>query len=824
MFGRKLPGLLLSGRPGTKEQKELKTALIQGFYLGDVLVEPLKGLVTDRGEPRHVRPKAVEVLLHLAARPGDVVTHEELLKDIWGASDTGHEVLSHAVSELRHALDDHIDDPKFVQTLRGRGYRLAVDPCLPQDRVADAKTESNDGSKDLPLFAELSRRGVVQAGLAYLLVGWLLIQIGDATFSKLSMLPWWSAPFLTILVIIGFPIALVLAWFLEYAEGRWYVDPGHETKPPTRSSRTTYMAVVGALAVAAVGLSVYRMNAEDDSLFGTDPGELIAGKSFRPDIELPIRDNSIAVLPFLNIDGGPDTKIFADGLSEDVRDQLARVPGLHVSSRRDSWSLPVDASSQDVRDRLRVAYYLQGSVRLDGQALRVVVELVDSLDGSIILPRSFEDMLDDIFLIQEQITRLTVASLRVALPSQTQTILTINEDKPSLDAYVLYRNGKAASELPITNETTASAVDYFEAALAVDPDYAAAHAEICRAYVSGYLSNDDASLIARAETACAAAVATNANIDLVYDALGELHRVTGRIAAAEIAYDQALEINENDVRAMQGLAEVYRWQERLEDAEEMHHRSIDLQPGNWRSINSLGGFLFGTGRYSEAAEQYNQVVFLDRENWQGHGNLGTSLMMAGDFEQAIPSLQRALEIEPRQTYYSNLGVIYYYLGRFVESVATHRQAIAMAPEDSSVWLNLGDALQFSSEPDQAREAFEKAAELAAVHLDVNPREAAFMLDLAWAEAMLGDTERSGELIRQAIRIAPSYPYGYYYLALLKTRLGDKEAALDALDAAIDKGYSKAMLAAEPYLIDLTEEDRFVALFQNTSDEKEREQQ
>jgi tetratricopeptide (TPR) repeat protein len=742
------------------------------------------------------------------------VTHEELLGDIWGDSDASHEPLSHAVSELRQALDEHHDNPKFIQTMRGRGYRLAVDPCLKKDRVAESAV---DESENLPIFAELSRRGVVQAGLAYLVVGWLLIQIGDATFSKLAMLPWWSAPFLTILVIIGFPIALVLAWFLEFAEGRWYLDPGHETKPPTKSSRSTYVAVVGALAVAAVGLTIYRMNAEDDSLFGVDPAVQIAGESFRPDIELPILDNSIAVLPFLNIDSSPETQIFADGLSDDVRDQLARVPGLHVSSRRDSWSLPVDASSQDVRYRLRVAYYLQGSVRLDGQALRVVVELVNSLDGSIILPRSFEDMLDDIFLIQEQITRLTVASLRVALPSETQTILTINEDKPSLDAYVLYRKGKAISELPITDETMASAIGYFQAALAVDPDYAAAHAEICRAYVSGYESLLETGLIEKAESACAAAIATNANIDLVYDALGKLHRVTGKNREAEIAYNRALEINGRDVRAMQGLAQVYRRQERLQESEEMHHRSIDLQPGNWRSISDLGGFLFGTGRYSEAADQYRQVVFLDRENWQGHGNLGTSLMMAGDFKRAIPALQTSIEIEPRRRFYSNLGIIYYYLGRFDESVSTHRLAVAMAPEDSSVWLNLGDALHFSSEPDQAAAAFEKAAELAAVHLGVNPNEEALLLDLAWAQAMLGDMETSAELIGQSIRVAPSYPYGYYYLGLLETKRGRTEAALDALVTAVEKGYPRVMLAAEPYLMDLGNEDRFVALITEVTD-------
>ncbi|MGI9264360.1 MAG: tetratricopeptide repeat protein, partial [Gammaproteobacteria bacterium] len=194
-----------------------------------------------------------------------------------------------------------------------------------------------------------------------------------------------------------------------------------------------------------------------------------------------------------------------------------------------------------------------------------------------------------------------------------------------------------------------------------------------------------------------------------------------------------------------------------------------------------------------------------------------------DFERAIPALQRALEIEPGRIYYSNLGVIYYYLGRFDESVATHRKAIAITPEDGALWINLGDALQFSAESDQARSAFEKAAELAEAKLDVNPRESGIMLDLAWARAMLGDTDLSAELISESIRLAPSDPYGYYYLALLETKRGRNEAALDALEIAVEKGYPTVMLESEPYLEDLKDNDSFLALI-NSDREQVSDQQ
>ena len=108
----------------------MNSDLLQGFYLGDLLVEPLKGQVTGRAGSRHLPPKAVEVLLCLASAPGDLVTREALLDDVWGVGNGTQEALSHAISEIRHALDDHPDNPAFVQTLPKCGYRLLVEPEL----------------------------------------------------------------------------------------------------------------------------------------------------------------------------------------------------------------------------------------------------------------------------------------------------------------------------------------------------------------------------------------------------------------------------------------------------------------------------------------------------------------------------------------------------------------------------------------------------------------------------------------------------------------------------------------------------------------------
>jgi len=202
--------------------RSLNSELLQGFYLGNLLIEPLKGQVTDRAESRHLPPKAVEVLLCLAREPGDLVTREDLLSAVWGSGHGSQEALSHAVSEIRHALDDHPDSPQYIQTLPRRGYRLLVEPLSepPEETVRTAPSG---------FWESLFRHGVVQASAAYLVVGWLLIQVADATFVDLG-LPVWSKAFVTFTVIAGFPLlglernylAIFVAYVVSAASTAFY--------------------------------------------------------------------------------------------------------------------------------------------------------------------------------------------------------------------------------------------------------------------------------------------------------------------------------------------------------------------------------------------------------------------------------------------------------------------------------------------------------------------------------------------------------------------------------------------------------------------------
>jgi serine/threonine-protein kinase len=449
----------------------------------------------------------------------------------------------------------------------------------------------------------------------------------------------------------------------------------------------------------------------------------------------------------------------------------------------------------------------------------VVIQLIDSATGFHRVSRSFNRKLADYAEIQKEMTDLIVANLRVALP-ETELTLTPDFQTTDVDAYVLYRRGKEILERPQNLASLSSAAEYFEQALELDPGYAAAHAGLCQSYTDSYKVSDQANFIALANAACGTALAASPNLHMVYSALGDLNMETGRIEGAETAYLKALDINSQDVQAMQGLALAYEGQERFDEAEELLDQTIVLQPGNWRSIDTLGNFLFAGGRYREAAIAFHQVVMLDLGNWQGHGNLGSALMMAGEFEAGAEALQRSLDIQPDRFYYSNLGIVYYYLGQFDKSVEIHRQAIAMPPNSSFDWINLGDALLFSSEADQAQEAYRNAVVIAQSDLEVNPRNAESLYGMAWATAMLGDMDAAEGFIDRAKSIDSTNPLVQYYDALLKTARKDYDAALAALRIAVDSGYPAIMLENEPHLADLTDNEQFVTLISEKTDSRD----
>jgi len=783
--------------PGVRMQH----SLLKGFYLQDLLIEPTIGRVSGPGVEAHLKPKAVEVLLYLAQRPFELVERDELIRAVWGEDGGSSEALNHAVSELRSCCNDHASSPTLIQTVPRRGYRLLQQPRAIDDPEPASETGVFQAPDDGSFIGNLMRRGVVQAGFAYMVFGWALIQVADLVTPILN-LPAWLPSVITYAAVGGFPIVLVLAWMLERSEGRWLLDRGRQSGRLLSGLERNYLSILMAYGIAVVGAYAYQ------AIVGFELPESASVASTDEESLMPVRPNSIAILPFLNVDGSEQTQIFANGLVDDVITSLARVPGLLVSSRGDAFTLDPNTASARVRERLRVALYLEGSVQIEGDTMRVILQLIDTETGFHVLSRSIDRPVASFLEMRKEVTDLAVANVRVSLPAETQLLPAFDLDASDLNAYVLYRRGKEIFEQPRTEDSLKQVVSYYQEALSLDPDYAAAHAGLCATYVARYEIGNAAEDIQNAENACALALNSNPRLHMVYSALGDLYKRTARNKGAESAYRKALEINPQDAQAMSGMATVYQREQRYDEAEQLFLQAIEIQPGSWRAIDSYGTFLFGMGRYDEAAVAYRQVTQLDPRNRQAWTNLGSALTMIGDIESGRLAYEESLKIEKSETAHSNLGVIYYYLGEFKKSVAEHRAAVALNPGQAVKWLNLADALYFAGEMAEARSAFGKASELAESRLSVDPDDFNTLLVLGWAQQMLGYTAGARVYIDRGLEIAPNDPYGLYYGALIEVRSGNHEAALRALQSALDNGYPAKMLAVEPYLEDLKQDSKF----------------
>ena len=783
--------------------------LLHGFYLAGFHVDPAGGQIAGPAGSVHLPPKAMEVLLCLASNPGLLVTRKSLLDAVWGEGAGSPEALTHAIGDIRHALGDHHDHPEYVQTLPRRGYRLLVEVDLQQTTTSAGSPESSEAKPEsqLNLFDNLRQRGVVETGIAYLVLGWLLIQIVDIIFDQLH-LPAWAGTFVTALVIAGFPIAVLLSWFLEFREGRAVL---HELSPADAQRRQfsrTYISLIGAFSIASVMVYFY------DRDVGLPQQSATPQAAFETAATLPpITDNTIAILPFMNMDGSEETQIFANGLVEDVLTQLSKVPGLLVASRGDSFSLGPNNASKKVRERLRVANYVEGSVHIVGDNMRVVVQLIDSSNGFHTLSRSFDRPLADFFEMRDEITALTVASVRVALPPETRIMRDVPSVDTDIDVYRLYRRGIDASRLLATAESLGIAMGWFDAALGIDADYAAAHAGKCAVSVEAYPITDDPVYIEIAELSCAMALNLNPNLDVVYTALGDLYTATGRYDKAEQAYLEALSIDPTSAVSLMGLGEVFRLQQRPEDAEASLRKATGLRPGDWTAYNALGIFLFRSGRYLEAAQQSRNVVELDPSNFKGYKNMATSFMLAGEFLQSEAAFQRALDIRPLASIYSNLGLLLYYQGHFDDAVDAHRHAVKRAQNDYLMHSNLGDALWSGGDTLAAFEEFAIAETLALDALAVNSNDAFVLMDLAWIKTMLGKHEEAGVLIEKSLKLVPEDPYVHYIKGLMFNKNGDEPAAMRALTQAIKLGYSPQLLAADPNLANLRSHSKFASLLE-----------
>jgi len=447
-------------------------------------------------------------------------------------------------------------------------------------------------------FGELKRRNVYKVAVAYAVVGWLLIQVATQVFPFLDI-PNWAIRLVILLTALGFPIALIIAWAFELTpEGIRRTEDADAAGQRSRGG--IWMALV--VIAAALSLGVFFL------------GRYTAGRATPRHSESATAtlQKSIAVLPLLNESGDPKDEYFSDGLSEELIAALAQISGLKVIGRSSSFRFKDRKEEpKTIGEKLGVATLLDGTVRKQGDRVRIVAELVNAADGIQLWTRTFDRELKDIFAVQQEIARAVAESLKVTLlgsqerPSQIAT--------NNVEAHNAYLQGHF--HLVRRNvEDFRKAIGYYDQAIELDPEYALAYAERAEAWTLwGDLTGQRPTAYPKARSDAEKAVA-------IAPALAEARAALGFVRCFV------------DWNFADGLTEL--------------KRAKELSPTNPTANDLLARIIVYLGRFDEAERQARQAVELDPLSTVTQGNLARVLFYAGKLDEADAAARKAAELQP----------------------------------------------------------------------------------------------------------------------------------------------------------------------------------
>jgi TolB-like protein len=410
------------------------------------------------------------------------------------------------------------------------------------------------------IWEELQRRNVVKVAVAYVIVGWLILQLTDVLISLLD-LPEWTGRLVFLLMLIGFPLAMFFAWVYELTpEGLKKETEVARSESITRQTgRKLDFLIIGVLTIAVIYLLA-------DKVFWTDQDGALSTAT---------TESSVAVLPFADMSPAKDQEYFSDGIAEELLNQLAQIRGLQVAGRTSSFAFK--GQNEDLRvigEKLNVAHVLEGSVRKSGERVRITAQLVKATDGYHVWSETFDRDLTDIFGIQEEIAKAVASSLSIALGVGAGD-LSLGGTR-NFDAYDAYLAGISLSR-ELTRDGTRQAIELLEKAVALDPDYAQAWSALAIAYDSSaflFIAGRTEDLLAKSRAASQRAVATAPDA----------------------------------VASVRAAAFVHLRNRNWEQAEQSFRKALERSPADFDTNLYYGLFLAGAGRPTDAMAYYRQAA------------------------------------------------------------------------------------------------------------------------------------------------------------------------------------------------------------------------
>lgn len=486
-------------------------------------------------------------------------------------------------------------------------------------------------------ISELRRRNVFRVAAAYLVVGWLLIQITSLATPALHM-PDWTDTLVFYLLLIGFPVALLLAWAFEMTpEGMKLTASIPESRSITDKTgrKLDYAIAIGLLMlVAFIGWQQWSAT-----------GHAPSGSPVEATAQSEGIGRSVAVLPFADMSEAGDQVYFADGISEEILNVLVRIPDLQVAGRTSSFAYR--GQDQDLRligDALDVTHVLEGSVRRAGTRLRITAQLIRSEDGFHIWSETYDRELTDIFDIQDEIAAAVAEELALSLGLETENLRVARTD--DIAAYEAYLQARQ-HYFQRGAENLDTAIVLLNEAVARDPDYAPAWSALASVY-SVYDAYQTAPTVEASLHRRRAGTAAAQRAILLDPRSGEAHARLGSflvgardLVPAMESLERALELSPNDAAVLDPVAQHFTEFGYFERAYELALRAIDIDPLVAIYHSTAGWALTGIDGHDRETEiaHYRDGLAIDPTFYYLWVNLFLTQIEAGQRDQAEAVLQ-----------------------------------------------------------------------------------------------------------------------------------------------------------------------------------------
>jgi TolB-like protein/Tfp pilus assembly protein PilF len=502
-------------------------------------------------------------------------------------------------------------------------------------------------------LTELKRRNVYKVAIAYAVVAWLLMQIATQVFPFLEI-PNWAVRLVILLIVIGFPIAFVIAWAFELTpEGLKRTEFADELPKKSERSRAWIYVVIVAAAISVILFFFGRYTATSKQSGLT---------------ELPAK--SIAVLPFENLSGNPENVYFTDGIQEEILMRLAKIADLKVVSRTSTVRYKKSPGSLgEIATQLGVANVLEGSVQRTGDRVHVNVQLIKAASDAHLWAEAYDRKLTDIFAVESEIAKTIADTLQAKLTGSERNAIAAQPTQ-NTEAYQLYLKGRFFWNKR-TGRNLNKAADYFNQAIAADPKYALAYVGLADAYVlmPFYGAGTPQDCYPKAKAAAKKALELDDTLAEAHTSLAYVLQVYDLDFDGSISeFQRAIELNPNYATAhhwygIELLISLRRFDEAIREVK----RGLELDPLSLPINGALGRTYYFARRYDEAIEQLRKTSEMDPGFYYAHWNLGSALAAKGAIGAAIEEYEKARALSDDPFVLGLLGHAYASSGNKMEA-------------------------------------------------------------------------------------------------------------------------------------------------------------